>query len=233
MKNFTIIIPIFNESESIFKLIKEIKVEFKKIPEIIIVDDGSTDSFINRTNEIIQKNITIFTHSKNLGKCKAMLTGVSNSSNELICVIDGDGQNPPYEVRNLINYWNELDKLDKKKFLICGNRRKRKDKLTKRLSSKIANLIRKFVLDDDCNDTACALKVFMRSEYLKISYFRNMHRFLPALFKANNCKIFNVLVDDRPRTSGVSKYSFHNRFWIGIIDLVKVWIFLKKEKKNG
>ena len=73
----------------------------------------------------------------------------------------------------------------------------------------------------------------MRSEFLKINYFKNMHRFLPALFKINNCKIFNVLVDDRPRTSGVSKYSFHNRFWIGIIDLINVWIFLKKEKKNG
>ena len=89
--------------------------------------------------------------------------------------------------------------------------------------SKVANTIRKFLLKDDCNDTACALKIFNRSHYLKIKYFRNMHRFLPALFKMNNCKIFNVQVDDRLRYSGVSKYSFNNRFWVGIIDLIKVY----------
>lgn len=234
MKKFTIIIPIFNESESIFKLIKEIKLEFKnRMPEIIIVDDGSTDDFSKRKNEIVQKNIRILKHSSNFGKCKAMLTGILEASNELICIIDGDGQNPPYEIKNLISFWKKLDKSKKQKFLICGNRKKRKDKFSKRISSKIANGIRKFILNDDCNDTACALKVFMRSEFLKINYFKNMHRFLPALFKINNCEIFNVLVDDRPRTSGVSKYSFHNRFWIGIIDLINVWIFLKKEKKNG
>ena len=64
MKKFTIIIPIFNESESIFKLIREIKLEFKNsIPEIIIVDDGSTDDFSKRKNEIVQKNIRIFRNS--------------------------------------------------------------------------------------------------------------------------------------------------------------------------
>ena len=93
--------------------------------------------------------------------------------------------------------------------------------------------MRKFFLNDDCDDTACALKIFNRSDYLKIKYFRNMHRFLPALFKMNNCKIFNVQVDDRLRYSGVSKYSFNNRFWVGIIDLVKVWILIKKGEKNG
>ena len=54
-----------------------------------------------------------------------------------------------------------------------------------------------------------------------------------ALFKMNNCKIFNVQVDDRLRYSGVSKYSFNNRFWIGIIDLIKVYILIKKGERNG
>ena len=63
---------------------------------------------------------------------------------------------------------------------------------------------------DDCNDTACALKVFNKKDYLKIDYFKNMHRFLPALFKMNNGRIFNVLVDDRRRFAGVSKFNFNN-----------------------
>jgi len=234
MKNFSIIIPIYNESESIFKLIKEIDKEFSENnPEIIIINDGSTDDFNKKTLQLKKKNLLIFSHNENLGKCRAMLTGVSKATNDLICIIDGDGQNPPYEIKKLIKFCNTLSIKNRNKFLICGNRRNRQDTLIKRISSKVANTVRKFVLDDDCNDTACALKVFLRSDYLKITYFKNMHRFLPALFKMNHCKIFNVPIDDRPRNAGISKYSFNNRFWIGIIDLIKVWILINKEKKNG
>ncbi len=234
MKKFTIIIPIFNESESIFKLIEEINNEFiKSRPQILIVDDGSTDEFKKKIKEFNGKNILVTYHKKNLGKCKAMYTGVQKSKNELICIIDGDGQNPPYEIKKLIKFWEELPVNSKKAVLICGNRIKRQDTIIKKLSSKVANSVRKFVLNDDCNDTACALKLFLRSDYLKIRYFKNMHRFLPALFKMNNCNIFNVLVDDRPRKAGVSKYSFNNRLWVGIIDLIKVWVLINKEKKNG
>ena len=162
-----------------------------------------------------------------------MLTGISNARNNLICIMDGDGQNPPYEVKKMINFWRNLSKKEQDNSLICGNRKIRKDTLIKRLSSKVANTIRRFLLKDDCNDTACALKIFNRSDYLKIKYFRNMHRFLPALFKMNNCKIFNVQVDDRLRYSGVSKYSFNNRFWVGIIDLIKVYFLIKKGETNG
>ena len=88
------------------------------------------------------------------------------------------------------------------------------------------------MLDDDCDDTACALKVFSKDDYLKLKYFRNMHRFLPALFKINSGKIFNVPVDDRKRTKGISKYSFHNRFWIGILDLINVWLMILKRRKK-
>ena len=147
--------------------------------------------------------------------------------------MDGDGQNPPYEVKKMIAFWHNLSQKEQDNSLICGNRKIRKDTLIKRLCSKVANSIRKFLLKDDCNDTACALKIFNRSDYLKIKYFRNMHRFLPALFKMHNCKIFNVQVDDRLRYSGVSKYSFNNRFWVGIIDLIKVYFLIKKGETNG
>ena len=233
MKNISIIIPIFNESESIFKLIDEIFSEYKKKPpEVIIVNDGSTDDFANKVHTI-KKKVCIYSHKSNLGKCRAMLTGIKKAKNELVCVIDGDGQNPPYEIKKLISTWKNIESKYKNKFLICGNRKYRQDDFKKKISSRVANSIRKFILNDDCIDTACALKVFSKSNYLSIDYFKNMHRFLPALFKSKGCKIFNVPIEDRPRTAGKSKYNFNNRFWVGIIDLIKVWKLIKKENKNG
>ena len=109
MNRFTIIIPIFNETESIFKLIDEIFREFKKItPEILIIDDGSTDDFQKKLESKKLKKIKIYKHKLNLGKCKAMNTGVQKATNNLVCIIDGDGQNPPYEIKNLVKRWKEI-----------------------------------------------------------------------------------------------------------------------------
>ena len=162
----------------------------------------------------------------------AMLTGVKASKNKVICVMDGDGQNPPYEVKRMIDYWHQVPKDFKDFVLICGNRKNRQDTFIKRVSSKIANSVRRFILNDDCNDTACALKVFNKKDYLKINYFKNMHRFLPALFKMNKGRIFNVFVDDRERFAGISKFNFSNRFWVGLVDLFNVWLLIKKRRKN-
>ena len=150
----------------------------------------------------------------------------------MICIIDGDGQNPPYEIKKMIDYWHQVTKNWKNFVLICGNRKKRKDTFLKKFSSKVANIVRKFILNDDCDDTACALKVFNKKDYLKIDYFKNMHRFLPALFKMKKGRIFNVLVDDRQRFAGISKFNFNNRFWIGMIDLFKVWLLINKKEKK-
>lgn len=231
MNNFSIIIPIFNESECIFMLVDEIQKEFGlQKPEIVIVDDGSNDDFRKKENLLTQKKINVFYHSQNLGKSKAMETGIRKSKNDLICVMDGDGQNPPYEIKKFIDMWKKLSKKDKIFGLICGNRIHRKDTLLKKFSSLIANKLRKLLLNDDCDDTACAFKLFRRQDYLKIKYFKNMHRFLPALFKMHGGKIFNIMVNDRKRFGGKSKFNFNNRFWIGIIDLAKVWILIHKRR---
>ena len=153
----------------------------------------------------------------------AMLTGIKKAKHNLIGVIDGDGQNPPKELLNMFKLWeNKVDPNDKFN-IICGFRFKRQDTLLKKVSSKIANYIRRKILNDDCFDTACAMKVFLKYDYIKLPYFKNVHRYLPALFKMNKGKILNLKVLDRPRLKGLSKYNFNNRFWIGIRDLYKVW----------
>ena len=232
MKNFTIIIPIFNESDSIFELVEELTKEFKKLkPQLIIVNDGSTDDFLKKKDKIRYKPFKLISHTNNYGKCKAMYSGIKSAKNKNICITDGDGQNPPYEAKKLMKYWNNLSEKQKKFGLICGNRVNRQDTTIKKISSIIANKVRRFILKDDCNDTACALKVFSKNDYLKLDYFLNMHRFLPALFKMNSGEIYNVPVADRKRERGVSKYSFNNRFWIGVSDLIKVRLMILKRRK--
>ena len=93
MKKFTVIIPIYNEIDSIFNLLDEIKREFRgQLPEIIIVDDGSTDKFAEKKIEFKKNNPKIIHHKKNLGKCRAMLTGVKNAKKNNICIIDGEAE---------------------------------------------------------------------------------------------------------------------------------------------
>lgn len=227
---FTIIIPIYNEVEAIFSLIDEIISEFiVEKPEVIIVNDGSTDGFSDIfKKKIVNKNVKVIDHKKNLGKCRAMLTGVKYSTNDVIAVIDGDGQNPPSEIRKLLKYWN---KNNQESLLICGHRVNRKDTFIKKISSKVANKVRKYILNDDCFDTACALKVFEKKEFLNLPYISNMHRFLPALFKMKKSRIINIPVTDRPRLVGISKYNFNNRFWVGITDLIKVRLLINKKKE--
>ena len=229
-KKFTIIIPIYNEIDAIFPLLDELIEEFKiEKPEIIIVDDGSTDNFLKKFKKIKKiKNIIVKKHSENHGKCVAMMTGAKSAKNELLVFMDGDGQNPPSEVRKLVNKWLELKKKDGRSYLICGNRIKRKDNFVKRVSSKFANSLRKQILNDNCNDTACALKALEKKDYINLEYFRNMHRFLPALFILRDIEVINIPVVDRPRILGKSKFNFHNRFWVGMIDLIKVWNLIRK-----
>ena len=133
MNKFTIIIPIFNETESIFILIEEIFSEFKKIsPEIVIIDDGSTDDFQKNFKVKKLKKVKIYKHKHNRGKCRAMNTGIQKATNNLVCIIDGDGQNPPYEIKNLLNKWKKISE-DKKHFaIVCGNRKNREDTIIKK-----------------------------------------------------------------------------------------------------
>ena len=231
-KKFTIVIPIFNEVESIFELVEEIFSVFKNYQfELLIVNDGSTDTFINESKKkFLKNNINIVSHSTNKGKCVAMLTGIKKSKNNIICVIDGDGQNPPSEAKKMLEFWMKEDAFDFK--ILCGHRINRMDNFIKRISSKIANYVRRLILKDDCFDTACALKVFHKKDYLKLGYFKNMHRFLPAMFKYYGGKVINIPIIDRTRKKGASKFNFNNRFWVGIIDLLKVLYFLKFKRSN-
>jgi dolichol-phosphate mannosyltransferase len=109
--------------------------------------------------------------------------------------------------------------------LVAGCRLQRNDDWIRRLSSRVANGVRRRMLRDDTPDTGCGLKLFARDTFLQLPYFDHMHRFLPALYQRLGGRVCCVEVDHRPRAAGRSKYGIHNRLWVGIVDLFGVaWL---------
>jgi len=230
--DISVIIPVFNEEENIETLLNEIKHSLKEINfEVIVVDDNSSDQTLNILKELRVKNkkLRILSHQKNYGQSVAIRTGIRAAKNDTIVTLDGDGQNDPKDILNLYNVY--LQKIKEESFvLVAGHRVDRKDSWLKRISSKYANKVRSKILNDGVPDTGCGLKILSRKKFLELPFFNHIHRYIPALYLSYGGSVFSVAVNHRARDKGVSKYGFHNRFWVGIIDLLGVrW--LKKRSK--
>ena len=113
--------------------------------------------------------------------------------------------------------------------MIAGYRAKRKDAILKKVSSRIANVVRKVLLKDDTLDTGCGLKVFARAMFI-LPHFNHMHRFLPALVIRVGGRVISVPVNHRPRAHGFSKYGVWNRLWIGMDLLGVMWLIRRSIK---
>ena len=221
MPNFSIVIPLYNESTNIEKLVPEIFHSLTKYQkyELILINDGSNDNTLEVIEKIKKKySLILINNETNKGQSYSIWNGIINSNYNTIVTIDGDGQNNPNDIPKLLEIY-----FSKKIFaLVGGIRKKRKDSLLKIISSKIANKVRSLILNDDCIDTGCSLKVFDKDIFLLFPFFDGLHRFLPALFKGYGMNIFFVDVDHRPRISGISKYGTLDRLYKGIIDIIRV-----------
>ena len=226
---FSIIIPLFNESKNIKVLLAEIKKNLVKFQdyEIILVNDASSDDTIYQIKKIKNKSIKLLNNSKNEGQSFSLHRGIKESKNNTVITIDGDGQNDPADIPKLLNLYLS----NKKIMLVGGIRLNRKDNLIKIFSSKIANHIRSRILNDNCVDTGCSLKVFNRDIFLDFPYFNGMHRFLPALYNGYGYRTEFINVNHRPRKYGVSKYGTFNRLFKGISDIIKVINILKNRQQ--
>ena len=223
---FSIVIPVYNESENILNLLDEIYVNLKKFNdyEIILVNDCSTDNTLEVIKKISDQKIKLVNNIKNYGQSYSIHRGIKLSFYNIIITIDGDGQNDPADIPKLLEIY--LSKKDIE--LVGGLRLKRRDTIIKIISSKIANNIRSFVLNDDCKDTGCSLKIFNRKIFLDFPYFDGIHRFLPALFKGYGYKTLFISVSHRKRKYGFSKYGTIKRLFKGLRDMIKVKKILKK-----
>ena len=226
--DLSVVIPVHNEEESIGNLINEIVAALseKYQYEIVVVDDGSTDQTLDTLLEIKQELtvLRVIKHLKNSGQSTAVRTGVQQAKSAWIATLDGDGQNDPADIPSLYNELINNQAADPW-LVIAGYRKKRKDTWLKRMSSKYANGIRDRLLRDGTPDTGCGLKVFSRDSFLALPYFDHMHRYIPALFQRQGGRVVSIEVNHRHRMLGTSKYGFHNRLWVGIVDILGVrWL---------
>ena len=224
---FSVVIPLFNEEENIKLLLEEINNNLKdyKSYEIILINDASTDNTLEIIKKIKNKSYKILTNETNKGQSFSIHKGIENAANKIIVTIDGDGQNDPADIPKLLNLYFNNSKIK----LVGGIRIKRKDSYIKIISSRIANSIRSKILNDQCQDTGCSLKVFDKDIFLNFSYFDGIHRFLPALFKGYGHTTKFTEVNHRKRKYGTSKYGTINRLFIGVRDIFKVMKMIKNK----
>jgi glycosyltransferase involved in cell wall biosynthesis len=222
----SVVVPVKDEAENIAPLAREIAAATASQgeTEIIFVDDGSSDGtaaiLLGLKTEI--PGLRVISHATNLGQSRATRTGVRAAKGEIVVTLDGDGQNDPADIPNLVA---PFDRGDASLGLVGGVRAKRKDTSARRIASKLANAIRQKLLNDGAVDSGCGLKAFRRDAFLALPYFDHLHRFTIAMMLREGYRVEFVPVNHRPRLHGASKYTNFNRMLVGIYDLFGVrWL---------
>lgn len=221
-KKISIVVPVYNEEGNVTELHKEICTVCEQEGydyEVIFVDDGSTD----KTVEICKtfRPLKLICMRTNFGQTAAMDAGIHAAKYDYIITMDGDGQNDPKDIPNLISYLEE-NNLD----VVSGWRKNRKDTFMKRFTSRGANLLRYLIVHDGIHDSGCSLKIYKKECFEGVHLYGEQHRFIPALLKIKGFIIGETIVNHRPRTSGYTKYNW-KRTIKGFVDMVSVWFWNK------
>ena len=228
----SIVIPLFNEQESLLELNKTIleivlsmKIEF----EIIYVDDGSTDNSWDIIKNLSKNssNLIGIKFLRNFGKSQALYAGFEAAHGEVVITMDADLQDDPNEIPSLFN------KIDKENFdLVSGWKKKRFDSIIfKNFPSKIFNWAARKTSGINLNDFNCGIKAYKKAVIKEIKLTGGMHRYIPVLAKNAGFKnISEKIVKHHPRKHGKTKYGA-DRFIKGFLDLITLWFIHKFGKR--
>ncbi len=232
MMRISVVIPAYNEEGNIGRLVQE---TFDVLPdnilnEIIVVDDCSNDQTGIEVKTLAESyhNLRYLRHASRSGQSTALRTGITEATSPVIATMDGDGQNDPKDILDLIEKLGEPGSVGPA--LVGGVRAKRKAKGSRKFASSFANWLRGKILKDNCPDTGCGIKVYWRDVFLRLPFFTSMHRYLPALFQTYGYQVDYADVNDRPRLVGQSKYTNLGRAFVGIYDLIGVTWLMKRTK---
>ena len=221
----SVVIPVFNEEESLAELHKDIVRNIKDLDtnyEVIFVDDGSTDSSLDILKNIAKKDnrLRIFSFRKNQGKGEALTFGFQKAEGDYIITLDADLQDKPSEIPKL------LEKIKEGYDLVCGWRISRKDSILKVLSSKAFNVLSSLFWGLKLHDYNCGLKAYSKDAAKSLRLYGGMHRFIPLILYQQGFKITEERVIHKKRKFGKSKYGF-SKLWKDMPDIFTM-LFLSK-----
>jgi dolichol-phosphate mannosyltransferase len=228
-REISIVIPVYNEQESLRPLIAELQEVLQGISdaaEIVFVDDGSKDQSFAILQEASRRDprIRVIRFRKNAGQTAAFDAGFKTARGTIVVTMDADLQNDPHDIPLLLKKMGKFD-------VVCGWRYKRNDPWIKIVSSKIANFVRNRISREEIRDTGCSLKAFRRECIESMKLFKGMHRFFPTLAKMEGFTVTQVKVNHRLRRFGTTKYNITNRIVRAFVDLLVVrW--MKKRHLN-
>lgn len=222
MQGISIVVPIYNEEGNVRELHREIVEVCEReryTYEVIFIDDGSEDGTGRICKELAP--LKYIRMRKNFGQTAAMDAGIKAAQYNYIVTMDGDLQNDPEDIPRLVQYLEEKD-LD----IVSGWRKHRKDSPMKKFTSRGANFLRGIIVKDNIHDSGCSLKIYRRECFDHINLYGEMHRFIPALLKIKGFTVGEIVVNHRPRTSGVTKYNW-KRTIKGFVDMIALWFWGK------
>jgi dolichol-phosphate mannosyltransferase len=213
----SIVVPAYNEEESLVPLTAAVAETLARLDlsyELLFVDDGSEDNTarVLRGLAAKQPQVRMIRFRQNAGQSAALDAGFKRACGQVVVTLDADLQNDPRDIPRLLEKLKDYD-------VVCGIRQGRQDTWLRRVSSAIANGIRRRVLHDDVIDVGCSLRAYRRRCLASIKLFNGMHRFLPVLLHIEGFRIGQTPVGHHPRQHGRSKYNVRNRAWRALMDL--------------
>lgn len=217
----SIVVPLYNEEGNVRELHRKIVEAVQKIGrpfEVIFIDDGSKDGTVAQTKGLSPLTLVVF--RKNFGQTAAFDAGFKVATGEIIITLDGDLQNDPADIPLL------LAKMVEGFDVVSGWRHKRQDPWSKKIPSRIANLLRKVLIHDNVHDSGCSLKAYRRECFQNVDLFGEMHRFIPAILQLEGYSVGEVKVSHHPRIHGVTKYNWKRGFK-GFVDMISIWFWRK------
>ena len=222
-KKLSLVIPVMNEEDNIQPLIEKINESLDGWEyEVILVDDGSTDQTISRIKEFADDHVKAVVLNKNYGQTAAMSAGIDTADGYYIITLDGDLQNDPADIPDMIRKLEEED-VD----VVAGIRAKRKDGMVlRKIPSKIANAMIRRLTGVYLHDYGCTLKVFKKEIAKSLGLYGELHRFIPVLAQQAGAKMAEMPVRHHARIHGSSKYGLGRTFKV-MSDLL-LMVFFKK-----
>ncbi|HEY0790395.1 MAG TPA: glycosyltransferase family 2 protein [Chthoniobacterales bacterium] len=222
----SVVVPVFNEAVVIGSVLSELRqvLANHQLPtEVLVVDDGSTDG----TDRVVAQVLAgwagahLLRLARNGGQAGALYHGIQRAQGQAIVLMDGDGQNDPADIPKLLGLLNQAD-------MAMGIRVNRKDSWTRRVMSRLANRVRRRILNDGVSDTGCGLKVFRHRVKEAFIPFQTLYSFMPALAVAAGFTVVEAPVSHRPRQGGRSNYGVRQFLWRPLLDLIGVWWFCQR-----